>query len=60
MLYTLKECAWVFILGTIAAIMWLHFYVIPNDGRMNEIMECMGDDRSKESYNACVETLGGK
>ena len=60
MLSAIKECAWVFILGTIAAVLWYTFYVSPNDSRMNDIMECMGDDRSRESYDACSNLVGEK
>jgi hypothetical protein len=60
MVKMLKESAWILILGTIAGIGWYHFYVSPNDDRMNQIMDCMGEDRSKESYSACVKIQGEK
>ncbi len=53
----LKEMTWVFALGVIAAVLWYAFWVRPNDTMMSNIMDCMGDDRSREKYDDCRELV---
>jgi len=53
----LKEASWVFLLGTFAAVLWWVFYVQPNDKIMTDIMDCMGDDRTRETYDECREIV---
>lgn len=36
---------------------WWMFYVSPADEAKYEILECMGNDRARASYDACVEKL---
>ena len=49
----LKESLWGFLLGAFAAVLWWAFYVQPNDEIMTNIMDCMGDDRTRETYDDC-------
>lgn len=59
----LKEVTWVFALGVFAAVLWYIFWVRPNDTVMTDIMECMGDDRTRGKYDECRKLVlldGGK
>jgi hypothetical protein len=40
-----------------AAIMWWVMWVGPYNTRLNEIMDCMGDDASREAYTRCAQKL---
>ena len=53
MLNEIKDCSWIIIAGLAIAGLWYCFWVQPNDATMSEIMDCMGDDRSKQSYERC-------
>ena len=46
-------------LGLFAAlgIAWYFAWVKPNDEAMHRIMECMGNDSTREAYDACVTRL---
>jgi hypothetical protein len=40
-----------------AAAAWAVLWVIPYNARLNEVMDCMGDNSSEESYARCAETI---
>ena len=42
------------IIVSIFAIGWFVIYVEPNDKFLHEVMECMGDERSRQAYDRCV------
>tara|TARA_B100000287_G_scaffold419918_1_gene458699 strand:- start:398 stop:625 length:228 start_codon:yes stop_codon:yes gene_type:complete len=44
-------------LGLGLAATWHYIYVAPHDEARLQIIECMGEDMSKESYEACFESL---
>ena len=44
-------------LALLAAVGWFFVYVQPADEMRYEIMECMGDDMPRISYDGCVEDL---
>ena len=44
-------------LALLAAVGWFFVYVQPADEMRYEIMECMDDDMSRISYDACVEEI---
>ena len=44
-------------LALLAAVGWLIVYVQKADAMRYEVLECMGHDRSRVSYDMCMEDL---
>ena len=49
-----KDIATAVLAGLIACLVWYHVYVKRADEARYEIMECMGDDSSRASYDSCI------
>jgi hypothetical protein len=46
------------VLGTVLALtFWCNYWVVPHDETRYAIMECMGEDSSKESYTVCRKQI---
>ena len=44
-------------LGLASGWAWHQWYVKPHDEARYQIIDCMGNDRSNEAYDACVAEL---
>lgn len=44
-------------LGLASGWAWHQWYVKPHDEARYQIIDCMGNDRSSEAYDACVAEL---
>jgi len=53
----LRDMVGIGALALLAAVGWFFVYVQPADEMRYEIMECMGDDMSRISYDGCMEDL---
>ena len=60
MLDKYKDYIWLTCLLGCFAGLWYHYWVKPNDATMNEIMQCMGEDRTREVFEECRVLVKGE
>ena len=45
-------------MGFVGGFAWYKLWVEPNDNYRFEVMNCMGNDLSEESYRYCLKQVG--
>ena len=44
-------------LGVVVGGLWYQFYIKPHDAARYAILDCMGNDNSRQAYEECVTKL---
>ena len=54
---SLKETALFMTILLTFGVAWYKVWVEPRDIYLNQVMDCMGEDREKESYKRCAKQV---
>ena len=43
--------------GILSIFLWYYYWVVPHDQALYSIMDCMGENHSKEAYEICAQEI---